>query len=307
MRLMVTGASGLLGLNLSLVARARGYEVTGLVHSRGLKGVPFEVRQVNLLDTETALDGLTTAQPDAIIHCAALASLNAAEEAPELAARLNGEVPGVLAAAARRRGIPFVHISTDAVFDGQKGGYVETDPVNPLSTYARTKLAGEQAVLAENPDALVARVVFYGWSLSGRRSLSEFFFNHLSQSQAVRGFVDAVFCPLYVEDLALLLLEMLETRLSGVYHVVSPEHLSKYDFGVRIAAQFGFDASLIEPVHMADLDRGAPRSLNLILKPDRLSAALGHGLPSIADGLAALHRRWEMGYPARLQGLAEVQ
>ncbi len=307
MRLIVTGASGLLGLNLSLVAQARNYDVTGLIHDHTLREVPFAIHQVDLLEKERSLKAIAEAQPDAIIHCAALASLNAAEEAPELAARLNGEVPGVLAAAAHRWGIPFIHISTDAVFDGREGGYMETDPVNPLSVYARTKLAGERAVLSAHPDAVVARVVFYGWSLSGRRSLSEFFFNHLSQGKAIKGFVDAFFCPLYVEDLALLLLEMLEARLRGIYHVVSPEHLSKYDFGVGIAEQFGLDASLIEPVRMMAMDRGAPRSLKLILKPDRLAAALGRTLPSIADGVMHLHHRYETGYPARLRRFAEIK
>ena len=96
-----------------------------------------------------------------------------------LAGKLNAEVPGWLAGAAKGWGVPFVHISTDAVFNGETGNYTEEDATDPLSVYARTKLAGEQAVQAANPEAAIARTVFYGWSLSGRRSLAEFFFNQL--------------------------------------------------------------------------------------------------------------------------------
>lgn len=301
MRLLVTGASGLLGLNFSLVAARQGAEVTGLVHSRSLQGVPFEVRQANLLETDTALQVIEASQPDAIIHCAAIASIKAAEQQPELTQKLNAEIPGQLAAAAKGWGVPFVHISTDAVFDGVKGDFRETNPTGPLSIYGRAKLAGEQAVQSANPDAIIARTVFYGWSLSGKRSLAEFFFNQLRAGEPMKGFTDTVFCPLYVEDLAQALLEMLEKRLSGVYHVVSPEHLSKYDFGVRIAQQFGLNPDLIEPVQAEKENRIVPRSLNLTLNTEKLQKALGHALPGVGAGLTRLYDRWVEGYPQTLQ------
>ncbi|MCB2213809.1 SDR family oxidoreductase [bacterium] len=301
MRLLVTGASGLLGLNLSMFAARQGHAVTGLVHSRALQGVPFEVQKVDLMQTESALAVIEAAEPDAIIHCAAIASINAAETQPELATLLNAEAPGRLAEAAARWNVPFVHISTDAVFDGQRGDYVEADPTHPLSVYARTKLAGEEAVRAANPNAVIARTVFYGWSLSGQRSLAEFFVNSLAAGQPLKGFTDTLFGPLYVEDLASLLMEMLDAGLAGTYHVVSPEHLSKYDFGVRIARRFGLDSDLITPIKAAEIDRGAARSLNLTLNPGKLRAALGHDLPSVDEGLDRFYARWQEEYPIKLQ------
>jgi dTDP-4-dehydrorhamnose reductase len=304
MRLLVTGASGLLGLNLSLVATARGHDVTGLVHSRSLQGVPFEVQQADLLVPAEALSIIKACQPDAIIHCAAIANVNAAEKMSDLARTLNSEIPGKLAAAASIWDMPFIHISTDAVFDGQRGGYVETDLTNPLSVYARTKLAGEQAVLAANPQALVIRTVFYGWSLSGKRSLAEFFYNKLKTGETIKGFADTYFCPLYVEDLAETLLEMLSAELNGIYHVVSPDSLSKYDFGVRIARIFGFDPELISPARRIDMEQGVRRSLNLVLKSDKVQAALSHALPTVDEGLGKLFQRRQEGYPDLLQSFA---
>ncbi len=302
MRLLVTGASGLLGLNLSLVAAARGYDVSGLVHSRNLIGVPFTVHQVDLLNTNDALAVILSRKPEAIIHCAALADLNKAEGAPALSRKLNSDLPGILAERASSWGIPFVHISTDAVFGGRQESYTESDQTRPLSVYAQTKLAGEGAVLDAYPDAVVARVVFYGWSLSGTRSLSEFFFNNLKIGNQVKGFVDTFFCPLYVEELAECLLEIISKGLSGLYHVVSPEHLSKYDFGMRIARRYGFNTALIEPVRMQELVRGAQRSSNLVLKPDKLQEALGHALPMVDVGIERFYLRWQEGYNKKLQG-----
>ena len=304
MHLLITGATGLLGLNLSLLAVHQGHRVTGLSKMRGLHGQPFRLCQVDLAEKEPALQEIAALEPDAILHCAALADLNAAEAHPELAERINSEVPGELAAFAARQGIPFLHVSTDAVFDGLKGSYDEADTPHPLSVYAHTKLAGEVAVQDANPDACIARVVFYGWSLSGERSLSEFFFNALWAGNPIKGFTDAHFSPLYVEDLAWTLLEMLDEGLSGLYHAVSPETLSKYDFGVKIARVFGLDASLIAPVRMQDLQRGAPRSLNLSLDPSRLEAALSTSLPGVDAGIGRLYRRWVDGYPEYLQHLA---
>jgi dTDP-4-dehydrorhamnose reductase len=300
MHLLVTGASGLLGLNLSVHAVEQGYEVTGVVHSRHLPGAPFHQVQKDLTHSQAIPRMLDSIKPEAIIHCAAIADLNLAERDPQRARLMNSEVPGVFATEAYRRQIPFIHISTDAVFDGTKGDYVETDLPHPLSVYATTKLAGEQMVMESNPDALVARVVFYGWSLSGSRSLSEFFFNHLRADQQVYGFTDVLFSPLYVEDLGAVLLDILSHGLSGIYHVVSPESVSKYEFGVRIAEQFGFDPQLISPIKSSEIDRGAQRSLNLTLNPGRVQAALGHLLPSVDDGIENFFQRWQEGYPDRL-------
>ena len=304
MHLLVTGATGLLGINLSLVAADVGHQVTGLARTQELRTGAFSLIQVDLGETDAALSMIEGVAPDAVIHCAALADLNAAEGSPEMAQKINSEVPGELAGFAAAKGIPFLHISTDAVFDGREGGYSETDEPHPLSVYAQTKLAGEHAVQEAYPDACIARVVFYGWSLSGTRSLSEFFFNELSEGRPVKGFTDTFFCPLYAEDLAWILLEMLDEGLSGIYHVVSPESISKYDFGLKIARAFGFDESLIQPVQMKSVSRGAPRSLNLTLTSAKLEGALGWPLPGIDSGIERLYRRWQDGYPETLQHTA---
>lgn len=244
MRLLITGASGLLGLNLSLAAR-NAHTVIGVDRGR-LSAPPFELVQMDLTESGSIERVLTESGPDAVIHCAAIADVDACERDPATARSLNSELPGRIAAACSAGGIAMVHISTDAVFDGTKAGpYEETDAPHPTNVYSETKLAGEAAVLAAHSRAIVARVNFYGWSVTGTRSLAEFFVNNLSAGRSVRGFTDVVFCPMLVNDLARLLVRMLEAGLHGLFHAVGPEPMSKYEFGVRIARQFGFDEQLI--------------------------------------------------------------
>ncbi|MEM5775734.1 MAG: SDR family oxidoreductase, partial [Anaerolineaceae bacterium] len=201
MTVLVTGASGLLGLNFSLALHNRA-RIVGVAHHTRLQNTPFSLLEADLTDRRQVDALLEQARPDAILNCAALANLDRCEEDPELAQRMNADLPGWLASWSKRNAAGLVHISTDAVFDGARGEYREDDTPNPLGRYAVTKLEGEQRVLAADPDAAVCRVNFYGCSPSGKRSLVEFFYNHLSESKAVNGFTDVLFCPLYVLDLS---------------------------------------------------------------------------------------------------------
>lgn len=301
--LLVTGASGMLGANLALLALKRGYEVLGWTNSRLLVDAPFTTHAVDFSNPQDLAQAFEAAQPDALINCAAQANVDAAEKHPEHAFRVNSEAAGELALMARSANVPMIQLSTDAVFDGTKGNYTETDAPNPQNTYAKSKLAGEQAVAEANPEAAIARVVFHGWSLTGTRSLAEFFYNNLTAGKPVSGFTDMFFSPLYAGHLAEALLEMLEKRLSGIYHVYSPESLSKYDFGVRLAHELGLDENLINPISALNSDLLTRRSLNLSMNTNKLQAALGKPLPNQAEGLRALHADLDSGLRQKLLSL----
>lgn len=300
MRLLVTGASGLLGLNLALQAQA-GHHVLGVARTP-LAGVPFASLSVDLLAPAAVERLLAEVQPEAVIHCAALADLEQCEANPELAYRLNTQLPAELARLCGRERLPLIHISTDAVFgDAHAGPYTESDLPHPLSVYARTKWQAEQAVLEAYPQAVVARVNFYGWSATGKRSLAEFFFYNLSQGQTVKGFTDVFFCPMFVNHLAQVLLEMLEKGLSGLYHVVGPQLMSKYEFGVALAHQFGLDERLIQPRTLSEAQLAAPRAHHLWLSTEKVTQALGHPLPTFESGLQQFYAQFCEGYPQKLR------
>lgn len=302
MRILVTGASGLLGLNLALEASQQ-HEVFGSVYENEILTRSFKVLQSDLTEPGALEKLVDTCDPEWVINCAALANLEACEANPALAKKLNSELPEKLANYVAKGGARLVHISTDAVFDGTRGNYTEEDKPNPLSVYARSKLDGEQAVQHANPDAVIARVNIYGWSLSGRRSLAEWFVNNLSAENSIMGFTDVYFCPLHVKHLAKILLLMLERELKGMYHVVSSECCSKFDFGRRLAGLFSLDESLIEPYSVSDSDLTAARSRNLTLKAAKLNNALGVNTPGIDTGLEEFFNEFEIGYPGFIQGM----
>ena len=305
MRILITGASGLLGLNLALEASQR-QTVFGTVNHHPLKTTAFTVIQTDLLAPSAVERLLESTQPDWVIHCAALANLEACEADPLQAQKMNTDLPRTLASHVARSGARLVHISTDAVFDGLRGNYSEADQPTPACEYSRTKLAGEQAVAEVDPTAIIARVVFYGWSLNGKRSLAEFFYNNLSLGNAVKGFIDVFFCPLLVNDLAQILIHMLELNLRGLYHVVSSECSSKYEFGRQLAERFSLDSNLIRPTSVTQSGMIAVRSPNLTLHSDKLARALGTPLPSISTGLDKLYTLYQQGYPQFLQSLGQA-
>jgi len=300
-RLLITGASGLLGLNLALIAHALGYEVVGWANDSFMLQAQFPVLQVNLLDTAQIRGRIQEINPGMIIHCAALASLEGSEADPELAKRLNAEVPGEIARVALEHDIKMIHISTDAVFDGKRGGYIEADTPSPINVYAQTKLEGEQAVSSANKEAIIARVNFYGWSLSGKRSLAEFFYNNLSQNIAVNGFKDVFFCPLYTRQLGQTLFEMAGKGLRGLYHVLSSEILSKYEFGVTLARKFGFDDKLVNPITLNESGLTVTRSPNMTLNVEKLQRDLGHSMPGQDECLESLYRDYLAGLPGQIK------
>ena len=300
MKLLITGASGLLGLNLSL-AEMETRTIVGVDRSK-LVNTPFELIKADLLDPDVEHHILDLVKPDAVIHTAANANVDSCELDPAGARLLNAELPGELADACAKRGIRMIHLSTDAVFDGtQKAAYTETDEPNPLGVYAQTKLDGERAVLSANPQAIVARVNFFGWSLSGRRSLGEFFVNNLSEGRNVNGFTNVIFCPMWVNHLSRTLVEMLEKDLHGLYHVVGAQPMSKYQFGVEVARKFGLNESLIAPQSVEMSSLTAKRSHNLWLSVHKLSTALGHEIPSFSTGLDGFYTQFQQGYPQKIR------
>lgn len=300
MRLLITGATGLLGLNLALDASGT-HEVTGVARQT-LSAAPFRMVSADLLEREAVQRLVEDSKPDAVIHCAAAADIDWCERNPELARQINAEIPERMARACRRHNVRLIHISTDAVFDGRKpGSYSEADRPNPIDVYGSTKYAAEDAVLGAEPRAIVARVNFYGWSLSGNRSLAEFFVNNLSQGIPINGFTDVVFCPMLVNHLGEMLLQMLDSELHGLYHVVGAKAMTKLEFGVALARTFGFKEELISPQSVDHFGLAARRAHNLHLSTHKLSTALSQSLPRFSTGIRRFYTQYCGGYPQRIR------
>jgi dTDP-4-dehydrorhamnose reductase len=304
MKLLVTGASGLLGANLALEFCREGHRVTALYHNHALRIPGVESVACDLTDKLELSRVLTNARPQCIVHCAAATNLEWCETHPAECMRINVEAPAEIAAVARTMGAGMIQISTDAVFDGVAGGYREDDTPSPLNRYAESKALGEAAVLRKMPTALVLRTNLYGWNLQPKTSLAEWVLSLLRRSADVPGFRDVVFSPLLVNHLAAWILGLIAGGQSGIFHAASSDRISKYGFACQLAEVFGFDPALVRESSIADSALTAPRPRNTWLRADKMADAIGQPLPSIRNGLEAFRALDENGFADRLRAAA---
>ena len=295
MRVLVLGSSGFLGSYLGFALLKMGHEVSGLSRNP----VPYfpanHVREG--LDDYSEI--IRSGDYDLVINCVAVASHEACESDPEMARTVNARYPGIWASVAAEAGASFVHISTDAVFDGSGTDfYTETDETAPKSVYGMTKVQGEQLVFQANPGALVLRVNLFGWSRSQKSGILEFFMNAFTHQAPITGFRDYVVSSLYVGDLAEAMMELLERGSSGLFHTVSSTPLSKYDFGLIVADSAGLSADSMAVGSLADRTDLAPRGHNLSLSTAKVEAALGRPMPTSVAGVqrALAERKALMDY-----------
>ncbi len=243
---------------------------------------------------EAARRLVDAAGADVVVVAAGMTWVDGCEREPELAAKVNRDGPAALAAAAAAGGARTVYLSTEYVFDGTDGPYVEDDPVRPLSIYGRSKLEGERAVQAADPAALVLRTtVVYGPEGHGRNFAYQLA-DRLGRGEAMRVPDDQVSSPTYNRDLADALVALVDAGTVGVVNVAGPDIVDRAAFARELAELMGLDPGLIEPVPTAALGQTAPRPLDAGLRIDRLLALIPRLSPrGVADALAD----WQVAAP----------
>jgi len=282
-RVLITGVSGLLGNNLALYWR-RKFDVLGTYNSHPVSMEGINTRQADLLQIETFASILQHFSPDIVVHCAALADVDACQMDRQAAMDANATATRNLAGTIKDRGIKLVHISTDAVYDGHGGNYREEDPVCPLNVYGETKLLAEAHALAV-PRALVARTAFYGFNVQFKKCFAEMVPQELAAGRTVPGFEDAVTSAIYALDLAELLEGSIGKDLAGVYHAAASDAVSKYDFACLLARHLGFDPRLVKRARVEGHPFKAPRAKNLSLNTRKLSSALGRPIVTMEQSV----------------------
>lgn len=300
--MLVTGASGLLGGTVIQVWRERA-TCLAVSHRHPLRGVGFASATADLTVRDEARALVESFRPEWIVHCAALTDVDRCEREPAEAERVNVMAAGHLAEAAAASGARLLHVSTDAVYDGVKGGFVENDATGPVNRYAESKLRGEAAVLARQPDALIVRANLFGWNPRDKRGLAEWMLDRLQRGEVVPGFDDVIFNPLLTTDLAELFGEMLGRGLTGVVHAGSADAISKYHFGVLLAEAFSLDPRLVRPVPLASAGLPTPRPRNTSLRTARLESLLGRSMPRVAEGLQKFRAQFLSGSVTELKSL----
>jgi dTDP-4-dehydrorhamnose reductase len=258
MRVLVTGAAGMLGSDLIPYLRGRGHDVVG---------VDLEVDIRDPAKVDACVDEVA---PDAVIHAAAWTDVDGAEANEDAAYAVNADGAGNVARAAARRTVPLVYISTDYVFDGTAGrDYTEDDPTAPIGAYGRTKRAGERAVLEAHPNG--ARVARTAWLYGAHgRNFVDTMRSLGAARDAVQVVADQVGSPTWTRDLAPALEAVLGLP-AGTYHTAGGGSVTWAGFAEAIFAEAGIDCR-VERITTAELGRPAPRPARSVLAVTRPGA-----------------------------------
>ncbi|HWE33404.1 MAG TPA: dTDP-4-dehydrorhamnose reductase [Solirubrobacteraceae bacterium] len=270
MRILITGAAGMLGLDLAAIAPAG--------------TAALSRAELDITDADAVGAACVRVRPEVVINCAAWTDVDGAEDAYDDALAVNGAGAGVVAGAAAAAGAWTIHVSSDYVFDGHKQSpYVESDPVGPLSAYGRSKLAGEQAVAAAAPDAHT--IVRSSWLFgAGGLCFPKTILRLASERAVLRVVDDQIGCPTYTGHLAGALLKLAGRRVCGVVHVAGGGSCSWFEFATAIVAAAGSQCT-VERCSTDEFPRPARRPANSVLRSelgDRVPA-----LPSWQEGLSA--------------------
>jgi dTDP-4-dehydrorhamnose reductase len=271
---LITGAGGLIGSYLVRAAAtaatvASEWQVYGL--SR---------RDLDLTDAQAVRRRFKALHPSLVIHCAAMSKTTQCRQDPALARRVNVEATARLAELARD--IPFIFFSSDLVFDGKQGRYVETDPVSPINIYGETKVAAEQWVLANPRHTVIRTSLTAGRSPTGDRSFVEEMRRALEAGQPLTLFTDEYRCPIPASATARAVWELVPLNCPGLYHLAGAERLSRWEIGRLLAARW--------PELKADLRSGSVkdypgglRAADASLVCAKIQALLSFPLPGFTE------------------------
>jgi len=248
-KVLVTGASGLLGGKL-VDALSKGYEVIPTHNTQALH--PNSMR-MDIVDKDGVFRVLSQVCPDAVVHTAAETNVDECETDKEWAWSVNAGGTKNIAEACAEIDAKLIYISTDYVFDGLRGLYSEGDEANPINYYGLTKLKGEEFVKDLCKDFVIARTsVLYGWHRK-RMNFATWVIDSLRNGKSISVAEDHYNSPTLADNLAVMILGILEMDATGLYHTAGSERMSRYEFALKIAEAFDLDRTLITPVKMKDV------------------------------------------------------
>lgn len=288
--ILLTGGSGLLAVNW-FYSKRYDYNVYLGLNERQIHPQGGYVLTLDYTSEQSLLLQLELIAPCVIIHTAGLTNVEKCEDNPELAFSVNVELSSIVARVTSKLDIPLVHISTDHLFSGIHSLVDEDEPINPVNVYGRTKAQAESAVLDINPNALIIRTNFYGWGTSYRKSFSDQIIQSLRNRQTLHLFNDVHYTPIFAENLIQTIHDLLDKKAKGIFHVVSDDRISKYEFGILIAEEFGLDKSLILKSSLQSQNNLVKRPVDMSLSNQKVRKLLGRNLGTVKQHISLLHKQ----------------
>jgi len=292
MRVLVTGGSSTPGYRIVEEFAKAGYKVFAQYNEHEIPDMGNVTKvKADFRDLEKVAQIVRETKPDIVIHTAAIGDVDRCEVDKELAWRVNVEATLALVKESSKINAYFLYLSTDYIFDGERGLYREDDAPNPVNYYGLTKLVAENIVRSGlSKYAIVRTSHIYGFGM-GRKNFARAVVESLSQGQKVRALVDQWLSPTLNTLLAKAIKELIEANYIGVIHVAG-ERISRYDFAKAIAKRFGFDENLIEPITMRDIQFKAKRPRDSSLDTARARSILKTDFYTLKNSLEVFYREW---------------
>ena len=273
----------MLGAHL-MASLSRRADVIGVDRHPWWGDQPLDVRVGDLDDPGFFEQAVRAEAPDILIHCAALANVDACERDPAAADAANAALTRRVAQAAPA-GCRVIYISSDGVFPGDAPWSTEEQAPAPRTVYGRSKLEGEREVAQATENHLIVRTNFYGWSSGRKATFGEWLYGALQTQQPLTLFTDCFFTPIYVVDVVERLTCLLEGTHRGIVHVVGNDRVSKYAFGLRMAEVGRFSTDCIRPGSIDQMPSPASRPKDMSLSSERFVQWTGLSVPDARSGL----------------------
>ena len=288
--ILLTGGSGLLAVNW-FFSKNNEYSVYLGLNERKIHPVNSQVLSLDFFSEESLMKQIEAVGPSVLIHTAGLSSVEKCENNPELAFHINVDLSIMIANVTKRLGVRLVHISTDHLFEGNASMLSEEESTNAINIYGKTKALAESKIKEINQEALIIRTNFYGWGTSYRKSFSDYIIESLRNKKAISLFDDVYYTPILAENLINTVHELLGKNEKGIFNVVSDDRISKYDFGILIAEEFGLDKSYIERCSLHDNSNLVRRPSDMSLSNQKVKELLGRSLGTVKQHIAQLHQQ----------------
>jgi dTDP-4-dehydrorhamnose reductase len=292
MKVLITGANGLLGQHLvKMLIESTDYEVTAT--GKGVSRAPinssnrYKYFSLDITDGVEVNTFIAQNGPDVIIHTAAITQVDDCEKDPVHCWNTNVTATRFLVGAAETIGAKFIYISTDFVFDGEAGPYIESDIPAPVNYYGSSKLGAEKSLIeAKLSWCIIRTVLVYGNILVGNRNnIVGWVQNNLSQGKSIQVVSNQLRTPTYVEDLAKGILLVVQKKAIGIYHISGEEVMSPYDMALATAEYLHLDKNLIEKVDAAIFKQAGKRPAKTGFVIDKAKNELGFKPLTFKEGL----------------------
>ena len=269
-KILITGAFGQLGTSLCKVLSNESILAVGRVIISTKK---YKCIELDITNQRKVAEIIRNYKPDIIIHLAAMTDVDGCEKTPEIAFDVNVKATENLLTSFKGK---FIYISTDYVFDGEKGPYFEDDKVNPMSVYGKTKLYGENLVQQSDIDWVILRSnIIFSYSDRTKASFVNWVVDSLKKRQMITVVNDQWNNPTWTNDLAKVISKIIEKDINGLYHYGGRDYLNRLEFAKMIASTFGLDGSLIKPITTSELNWLAQRPLKSGLYTNKIELDLG--------------------------------